>query len=57
MNWDCGVQGLLLYLISPAAPNKPPAMPTELKAADLDIDDLLLNAGLISAGERTLPFV
>ena len=47
------MQGLLLYLISPVAPNKPPAVPAELDAGGLQVDDLLIQAGLISAGTVT----
>lgn len=43
-------QALLLYLISPATPNKPPPVPPDLDCAGLDLDHLLLQAGLISAG-------
>ena len=50
LNFHTCVQALLLYLISPAAPNKPPQVPPDISWAGLDLDHLLLQAGLISAG-------
>ena len=47
------MQALLLYLISPVAPNKPPQVPPNISWGSLDLDHLLLQAGLISAGEHT----
>lgn len=47
------MQALLLYLISPAAPNRPPPVPPDIRCDGLDIDRLLLQAGLISAGEQS----
>lgn len=47
-------EGLLLYLISPAAPNKPPPVPAEVGLPGLDVDNLLLQAGLISAEPKAI---
>jgi len=44
------LQGLLLYVISPALPSKPPPVSAEIGLPGLDMDNLLLQAGLISAG-------
>ncbi|KAL3151427.1 hypothetical protein ABBQ38_012436 [Trebouxia sp. C0009 RCD-2024] len=50
MRWE----GLLLYLISPAPPNKPPQAPAEIGLPGLDVDHLLLQAGLISTEPRAI---
>ncbi|KAL0048027.1 hypothetical protein WJX82_006028 [Trebouxia sp. C0006] len=47
-------EGLLLYVISPASPSKPPPVPAEIGLPGLDMDNLLLQAGLISAEPKAI---
>lgn len=47
-------EGLLLYLISPVPPNKPPSVPAEVGLSGMDMDHLLLQAGLISREPKAI---